>query len=279
METSNEELDLMGEGSICRQFFLSVINTQKDLIVLMHNHIPIIFNKAFLDFANVDSAKGFLREFGSLQNRFIPHDSYFHAGKVQNIDEWSTSLIELPENDRIVSMLNYRIEPYAFSVMVATPADEYTILTFSDISQDLIKRIMIENDTSIDKESGAYEKNYFIHTLKSFRDAAIFNQKFVAITIIKLIDSDSDVKKNLNDFASQIKSNVRQSDMLVRWGEKSFLLAYLIDTPENVHHIAQKLRQKLLYTIRLGTAVQKDKEQIQQLIMDAEKILKESSGI
>lgn len=279
MEISKEELDLMGEGSVCQQFFLSIINTQKDLIVLMRNHIPILFNKAFLDFANVDSAKGFLREFGSLQNRFIPHDIYFHAGKVQNIDEWSTSLIELPENDRIVSMLNYRIEPYAFSVIASRPTEEYTILTFSDISQDLIKRVMIENDTSIDKESGAYEKNYFIHTLKSFRDAAIFNQKFVAITIIKFIDSETDAKQNLNNFVLQIKNNVRQSDMLVRWGETSFLLASLIDTPENVQHIANKLRQKLLYTIRLGTAVQKDKEQIEQLIMDAEKNLKESSGI
>jgi len=276
METSIESSGIMDEGSVCSKLFLSAINTQKDLIVLMHNHVPVLFNKAFLDFANVDSAKNFLREFGSLLNRFVPHDSYFHAGKADNIDEWTTSLMELPENEQVVSMLNWRIEPYAFSVIVESPAAGYTILTFRDISQDLIKRILIENDASIDKESGAYEKEYFMHTSKSFYDAAMFNQKFVALTIVELIASGSDAQAILRDFALNIKNNIRQSDMLVRWGKQTFLLAYLIDAPESTRFITQKLQQKIPYTIRLATAVQKEKESIQELIMSAEKTLKES---
>lgn len=65
--------------------------------------------------------------------------------------------MELPESERIVSMINYRAEPFAFSLTVDKPVEGYTIVSFTDISQDLIKRIMIENDVSIDKESGAVQ--------------------------------------------------------------------------------------------------------------------------
>jgi len=172
MEISQDEAYLLHENHVCSQLFLSAINSQKNLIVLLHDNEPVLFNKAFMDFTNTPSVKHFLREFGSLTNRFVPHDSYFHIGKAPNPQEWTTALMELPENDRIISMLNYRIEPHAFSVSVETPVPDYKIITFTDISQDLIKRIMIENDVSIDKESGAYDKEYFTHTSKSFHEAA-----------------------------------------------------------------------------------------------------------
>jgi hypothetical protein len=97
-----------------RLLFASAINTQKDLVVLMHKNIPILFNKAFQNFAGVSSVKEFLREFGSLHDRFVPHNSYFHSGKTDTPDEWTIALMELPENDRIVSMFSALTEPMRF---------------------------------------------------------------------------------------------------------------------------------------------------------------------
>lgn len=286
MELSQDEAYLLHEDHVCSQLFLSAINTQKNLIVLLHNNEPILFNEAFIDFTNTPSVKHFLREFGSLTNRFVPHDSYFHIGKVPNDVEWTTALMELPENDRIISMLNYRIEPHAFSVSVETPVSSYKIITFTDISQDLIKRIMIENDVSIDKESGAYDKEYFNHTSKSFFEAAVFNKKLIGITMIELMSSNSGADLYLHDFCFSIKSNIRQSDMLVRWGKQVFLLAYLIDSSEN----AQKFSRKLLtvmreepfqslsnISMRIGSTVQTDNDDIYSIISRAHNALQQTN--
>lgn len=286
VETAKTECGLNALGEDCILLLQSVIDTQKNLIVILHDNRPILLNRAFQKFNNVTTPKEFLREFGSLIYRFVPHDSYFHAGKVDNPDEWTTALLELPEQDRIVSMVSTFAEAYAFLVTIDTPAEGYTIVSFTDISQDLIKRIMIENDVSIDKESGAYNQDYFIHTSKSFQDAAQFNKKSVGITMVELMMSDADAERYLRDFTSSIKSNIRQSDMLVRWGKKVFLLAYLIDTPENAMNFSKKLlnvmRQEPFETLntismRLGTTVQQEKESISDIIARANKGLQQSA--
>lgn len=270
------------------QLFESAINTQKDLIVLMHKNTPIIFNNAFKNFAGVTSVKEFLREFGSLPERFVPHDSYFHIGKADNYDEWISELAALPDHDRIVSMFNSRTEPFAFSVTVDSSVPDYSIISFTDISQDFIKRIMIENDVSIDKESGAYDKEYFIHTSKSFYDAAEFNEKFIGITMIELMSSDLESEKFLRDFVLSIKSSIRQSDMLVRWEKKVFVLAYLTNTQDDVMAFSQKLlrimRQEPFerlnsISMRMGATIQNKNEEMTHIIKRAQMALEQSNDL
>ncbi|MDD3597003.1 hypothetical protein, partial [Sulfuricurvum sp.] len=118
------------------------------------------------------------------------------------------------------------------------------------------------------------DKEYFTHTMKSLNDAALFNKKLLATTLVELVSNDADVY----DFVRDIKSNIRQSDMLVRWGKKSFLLAYLIDSPENTLPLTQKIRQKSHFSIRLATEVQENSESIQHIIHRAEKSLRDASN-
>jgi GGDEF domain-containing protein len=287
MSLSHNEIFSTDPDNVCHKLFQSAIDTQKNLIVLLYQNKLILFNKAFQEFTNIPTVKMFLREFGSLPNRFVPHEAYFHLGKADNPDEWTTSIMKLSESDRIVSMINHKAEPYAFSVAVETPIEEYSIVSFTDISQDLIKRIMIENDVSIDKESGAFNKDYFVHTSKSFLNAAEFNKKAVGITMIELMSSDSDADKYLHDFTSSIKCNIRQSDMLVRWEKKTFLLAYLIDGSDNAMKFSRKLLSVMreepfehLKTIsmRLGTTVQINDEAISDIIERADKALHQSNS-
>lgn len=277
--------NFLSDDDMFSKLFQSAIDTQSNLIVLMHQNTPLLFNKAFQNFTGMATAKMFLREFGSLLNRFVPHDAYFHAGKCDP-EKWIETLRNIPDSDRIVSMINCRAEPFAFSVTIDTPIPDYTIISFVDISQELIKRIMIENDVSIDKESGTFNKDYFIHTARSFQNAAEFNEKSIGITMIAMDSSDSDGEKYLHDFSSSIKCNIRQSDMLVRWEKKIFLLAYLIDNSENAMRFSRKLLGVMkeepfenlkTITMRLGTSIQSDHEAIENIISRAETALKQST--
>jgi GGDEF domain-containing protein len=287
---SNLSNDIIGEieNNEWRLLFSSAINTQKNLVVLMHKNIPILFNISFQRFSGVSSVKEFLREFGSIHDRFVPHDSYFHSGKTDTPDEWTKALMELPEHDRIVSMFSAVTEPYAFSVHVDNCVSDYEIVTFTDISQDFIKRIMIENDASIDKESGAYDSEYFIHTSKSFQDAAEFNEKSIGITMIELMSTDHADEKFLRDFTASVKSSIRQSDMLVRWEKKTFLVAYLAKSAEDVMAFSQKLlmimrkepfEQLNSISMRMGATVQTPKEDMTTIIKRAQEALQQSNNL
>ena len=284
----DDQVCLLSESSEHCQLFQALMDSQKNLIVLMHNNTPVLFNKAFQNFSGMSTLKQFLREFGSLTNRFVAHGSYFHVNDLENPDEWIKALNDLPESQRIVSMISAQAEPCAFSVNIEMPAGDYTILSFTDISQDLIKRIMIENDVNIDNESGAYDKDYFNYTSKSFFDAAEFNNKLIGITMIELILPANEIDKYIRYFTASVKSSIRQSDMLVRWGKTTFLLAYLIDNEENAIIFSEKLfgvmRQEPFEalnssSIHLGVSIQKEKEDIESVIARSEAGLRQSGNM
>jgi len=268
------------------RLFHALVNTMPNLVVLLRGDTPELFNKAFLDYSGISSTREFLREFGSLPNRFVPHDAYFHAGKAPTRDAWLESLVALPKAERIVSMVSCRAEPHAFSVEVDTSVEGYTILTFTDISQELIKRIMTENDVSIDKRSGAYDREYFLHTGKSFEDAATFNKQRIGITAIELGCSDEEARKLSYRIAAAIKQNIRQTDMLVHWNNHCFLLAYLVEGQENVLAFSNKLLRLLqndfpTLQVQFGATVQQPRESIATVVGRAEDALKkpDPSGI
>jgi len=281
----NNQNCLINNDDIFSKLLQSAIDTQNNLVILMHRNTPVLFNKAFQNFTNMPTVKAFVREFGSILNRFVPHDAYFHAGKTDS-ENWIESLQNIPESDRIVSMINCRAEPYAFSVTIDTQVPEYTTISFCDISQDLIKRIMIENDVSIEKESGAYYKDYFVHTSKSFQNAAVFNEKSIGITMLAMDACDEDCEKYLYDFSACIKKHIRQSDMLVRWDKKVFMLAYLVENTDNAMRFSQKLlgvmkeepfKNLSAFNMRLGTTIQAYNEEIDDIISRAEGALNRSS--
>ncbi|OYZ59250.1 MAG: hypothetical protein B7Y17_05645 [Sulfuricurvum sp. 24-42-5] len=106
--------------------------------------------------------------------------------------------------------------------------------------------------------------------------------------MIELMSADDEAEKFLRDFTSSIKSNIRQSDMLVRWDKKVFLLAYLANTSGDVIAFSQKLllvmRQEpfeRLNTIsmRMGATIQNDKEDITVIIKRAQMALEQSSNL
>ena len=254
----------------------SIINIQKDLIVLFDGEEPILTNQAFNKFCGVSSFKEYKENFGPFINNFVPHPSYFNEQKIESGDDWFNAIMKLPEIERVVSMVTQNYEPHAFSVHVDKSVEQYIVVIFTDITQSLIKRIMIENHANMDIRSGAYDKKYFLQVAQSYQDAAIFNEKIFGAILIKAgKDDNSNIgndEKILSSLVDHFKSITRQDDMLVRWSDDSFLLIYLVDDESNAQMILKKLEilaskehvKGIEYSFTL--TVQEDKESIKRFI-------------
>ncbi len=230
---------------LCLSVIQGVIDTQHDLIVIFKDEAPIAINRAFGHFFDVGSLDEYYRHYGTFVEHFVPHPSYFHKEHIGESANWFDAIMARDEMDRVVSMMTPSFDPHAFAVTIQEEADQIRIVTFNDITQSLIKRIMIENNATIDVKSGAYAKEYFLHIAPSYEDAARFNEKIVATVVVDIQKDDgSDVSQDsqmLHDFVSHCDGSTRQDDMLVRWSSNRFLLVFLIDTPERGDIILQKL--------------------------------------
>jgi competence protein ComGF len=246
----------------------SIINMQKDLIVIFKDNKIVLMNSALKKFFGVSSVEQYEEEFGPFVHNFVPHPSYFHSQKIQNKAPWYDAILELEEIDRVVSMITPSYEPYAFSVEINKTQD-YVIALFSDITQTLIKRIMIENNANIDAKSGAYAKAYFLQIAQSYQDVALLNKKIISAILIKTNLGDANL---LKDFVANLKSIIRQDDMLIRWDEDSFLLIYLAETPQGAKVMMNKLNQICIregiseITYTLSQIIQKEGEEIKSFI-------------
>ncbi|WP_345978756.1 hypothetical protein [Sulfurimonas sp. HSL3-2] len=254
----------------------TIINSEKDLIVVFKGGQPILSNSAFNAFFSVSSLKEYTRGFGEVIDSFVPHPSYFHKEKVAEDENWLDAIMKLEEIDRIVSMMTPNFEPCAFSVRVDSSVEDYQIAAFTDITRDLIKRIMTENNTDLDQESGAYDKKYFMQVYKTYEDAAVFNEKIIGVILATINEDDnpdfSHDEKALKDFVEHFKNNIRHDDMLVRWEENKFLLVYLVDNEKSAKQVLNKLlhlvKNGMIKSLecKLSSVVQKEKESIDSLI-------------
>lgn len=223
----------------------AIADAQKDLIVIFQEKELVLVNKAFEKFFAVSSLEQYKQEFGPFVHNFVPHPSYFHGEKLEKGVSWMDAILELDEAERLVSMVTPTYEPHAFSVAIQK-IGEYAVVTFSDITQTLIKRIMIENNTSIDVKSGAYSKNYFMQIAQSYEDAALFNKKLISAVRIETKKKDGTQLREdttlLKTLTNSLKSVIRQDDMLIRWDDNAFVVLYLVDSVANAGAMLGKLQ-------------------------------------
>ncbi len=248
----------------------SVIDSQEALVVIFKGSEPIMTNRSFNKFLGVSSCEQFVQNSRSFVDNFVPHPSYFHKEKMPKDADWFEEIQKLPEVDRVVSMMTKNYEARAFAVTLEQTIEDYTIATFTDITQSLIKRIMIESNANMDSESGAYAKEYFLQISRSYQDAAVFNEKIIGAIEIDL-DESTEYEK-LTDFVENFKRSTRQDDMLIRWQDKGFLVVFLVDTQTNAHQMLTKLKnmsnapamKEFSYDLKLY--IQEENEGIKSLI-------------
>ena len=247
-----------------------IADMQQEFVIVFENEDIVLTNKAFNRFFAVSSTEDYKESFGAFINNFVPHPSYFNAQKIENDESWFEAILKLDEVDRVVSILSSSHEPCAFSVAIDNSLDNLNIVTFTDITQSLIKRIMIENNASIDLRTGAYTKQYFLQIKQSFEEAALFNEKIIGLLMISIHDEIESA--SAKEFIAMLKKYTRQDDMLIKWSKNQFLMAYLVDNEQRVQQVQNKLQSILnnrevnTLNFELTSVHQINQEKISQLL-------------
>ena len=243
----------------------NVLDTQQSLITIFKGEKLFIANSAFLRFFRASDVADFNKSYRSFPECFVPHPSYFNRGSLVEGEYWYESIKRFDKDNQIVSMLESGYEPHAFSLTVSETVDDCTVVTFHDVTQKLIQRIMIENNATTDAQSGAYDKQYFQYVSKSYEDAALFNKKIIGISKI-VIDEQKFDDDSLKELVQKLKESIREDDMLVRWTKDTFLLVCLIDESVKIDLIVSKLRGIHPTDVRITSQTQAEGETIASLL-------------
>lgn len=249
----------------CFALLETIANDTQEFILIYKQERLLFTNKAFNSFFGVSSLDEFQTHFKSITDLFVPHPSYFNAQKIPEGKSWFEAILALDPLDRVVSFLSQTHDPHAFSVTINEDVPEYRVVTMRDITESLIKRILIENNMNIDPRSHAYTKQYFLHVKQSFEDAALFNEKLIGLSSIQ-IESDEEFKPAV--FVETLKGSTRENDMIVAWKSDTFLMAYLVENATNAAAVEKKLCEVLKkdYKCKLSSILQKEKESIAKMI-------------
>ncbi|MCW8837983.1 MAG: hypothetical protein OQK11_04690 [Thiovulaceae bacterium] len=247
----------------------SIADMNDDFVVIFKDNKVLLTNTSFNNFFNVSCTEEYNARFGELINNFVAHPSYFNKDKMADKENWMESILKIDEKDRIVSMLSKTYEPQAFKIHVDNISNTYKVVVLKDITQDLIKRIMIQNNANIDANSGAYDRKYFKEIAKSYQEAAVFNEKIVSILSI-VITKENDVE--YKDFVNDLVVMIRKDDMLVRWSENTFFLVYMSENTQSAYKVLEKFEDVInmhpisKYKCKIKLNIKKEDEHINSLI-------------
>ncbi|MBU0631106.1 cyclic nucleotide-binding domain-containing protein [bacterium] len=123
----------------------NMIDSEDDFILLFEDTKIILANRSFFKFFGETSVEDFNASFEDFTDCFIPHPHYFNKTKIPEGMTWMDAISKLDEKDKIVSLITTNFEPHAFLVTITKHNEQYTGVRFIDITNALIKKIMIDN--------------------------------------------------------------------------------------------------------------------------------------
>ncbi len=273
----------------------SLLELQKNIVVLTDGQVIEYANKLFFDSFGYSSLSSFLSEHQCICDLFIEDDRYFHLGKVPEGQNWLDVLRKLPAVQRIVAMIDGEGRTRIFTVSISCIDEHEYISTFTDISLTISQQARLEEKASRDKLTGAYNREFLETNLLGIQHLVEEKGKRLGMVMI-----DIDYFKRVNDtyghasgdevlkrFVEIIRETVRQEDYLIRWGGEEFLLLTMVDSIENVAQIAEKIRKHISVdtfpqvghlTASLGAACHCEDEEFDETIRQADLALYEAKA-
>ena len=271
------------------------VDNQENIVILTDGKNFNFANKKMFKFSGFKDLEHFLSKYSSISEMFIHNDRFFYPEKIQGEDNWVDKILSIPPKERIVSMLGADYNIYAFAVGINEFDENTFIISFSDISENVIEQIKLEEQTIRDRLTNAYNREYFEKNYKKFINE--FNSENSSLAIAFL---DIDYFKKVNDtyghdvgdtilieFVKIIQKYSRRDDILIRWGGEEFILILKISSKHDLKKVLDNLRIRISenkfstvkhMTCSIGSSLYINDENIDETIKRADVCLYEAKA-
>ncbi|WP_292661063.1 diguanylate cyclase [Nitratifractor sp.] len=247
-------------------FVRTLLDSQKDLILLSNGKQLFDANRAFLEFFGIENAEKFIREHRCICDLFIQTEE----GRLQsekNGRDWLQQILQNPEKKHRTIFRDRRSGANRiFSVTVSRfdRRNRYVVI-FRDVTTEEREKEHIKSEALRDHLTGIYNKRAFEHYLDGrLRDFRYYHHSTVVIIMF-----DIDLFKEINDryghhwgdeilkkVCNIVSGRIRKSDFFARWGGDEFMIVMDGITPEGARHLIEKLREEIAaYDFRLKRQV------------------------
>lgn len=253
LEQLNISLESRVEQEV--QKLKSILDAQDNIVIVTNNDTLSNVNKKFLEFFKVSSIEEFISKTANIYDLFQEEYGFITKDLLQKQDCWISYIKKLPEIDRVVKIKNSNDEERIFTVNIDNydEKDNYYVLSLTDITELKEKSNLLEYQASHDSLTGLNNRNKFKEIYgKEIRRGFRYKND------LSLIIFDLDFFKNINDtyghqigdevlkdISQVVLGNVREHDIVVRWGGEEFLILLPETSLEGSLNVAQKIRMEI----------------------------------
>jgi diguanylate cyclase (GGDEF)-like protein len=234
-----------------RSYLQAVLESQKNIILVIADETMISVNKAFLDFFQVSSIQAFYNKEEKLCAMFLEEEGYIGC-EVDGM-MWKDYIAANPTQLHKVK-LSYAEKEHIFSIEAAKIEDsEQLVVSLSNITELENERKLFEKVASTDALTGIANRLKFNSILE--QQIALAKRYKTPFSVILF---DVDDFKRVNDtyghkvgdevlisLSKEVSKNIRESDTFARWGGEEFVLVLPQTSEKEAYILAEKIRKKI----------------------------------
>ena len=209
------------------------IDAQSSIVILTDGKKIKFANKAFLEFLGCRELDDFLKEHSCICERFEADDAFFHLGKLPSEESnWITFMLSLSGRQRVVAIKDKNKIRHVHTVLINEFDNQSYVITFSDISDNILEKLELEQQATKDQLTGAYNRVYFHNNIERLLAQ---HRKYNVLTGLFFVDIDHFKEVNdkyghgvgdsvLREVVKLMQTYTRDDDKVIRWGGEEFVL-------------------------------------------------------
>lgn len=228
-----------------------ILDLQKNIVIVTDGKKLSYVNESFKIFFDVSSMEDFLKIDDCVCSRFSEEKGFYY--KKTEDENWIESILKLPHEDRVVSILDRQLIPHGFTVNINHFGDETSIITFTDITSTIGEKESFKHKAYHDNLSGAYNREFLYMHFEHYKEEVEKSNSQLGLILFdidyfKIVNDtyghnvgDDVIKKIVDTTLKQI----RIDDNLIRWGGEEFIVMTKADNIKNLEAIATHIKNNI----------------------------------